>query len=126
MKLCIIGPEKRSDSEIELMETAKKKFDSVLYAPIEMIRIETCKDKAVPFLKNTNLLEFDAILPRVTKKNADFLGLQYEEIQGSLNFFKKFLSGNWDSDFIVTGKDQELTQDFYNARLYEPYKKNES
>ena len=72
MKLCIIGPEKRSDSEIELMETAKKKFDSILYAPIEMIRIETCKDKAVPFLKNTNLLEFDAILPRVNKKNADF------------------------------------------------------
>ncbi|MCK4809248.1 MAG: hypothetical protein KAS90_06505 [Candidatus Aenigmarchaeota archaeon] len=72
MKLCIIGPEKRSDSEIELMETAKDKFDSILYAPIEMIRIETCKKKAVPFLKNTNLLDFDVILPRVDKKNADF------------------------------------------------------
>ncbi len=60
-----------------------------------------------------------------TKKNADFLGLQYQEIQGSLVFFEKFLSGNWDNDFIITEKDQELTHDLYNARLYEPYKKNE-
>jgi hypothetical protein len=61
-----------------------------------------------------------------TKKNADFLGLQYGEIQGSPNFFKKFLTGNWDHDFIVTEIDQELTQDLYNAKLYETYKKNES
>jgi len=61
-----------------------------------------------------------------TKKNADFLGLQYAEIQGSLAFFEKFLSGNWDSDFIITERDQELTQDLYNARLYEAYKKNKS
>ncbi|MCK5593775.1 MAG: hypothetical protein KAI18_00885 [Candidatus Aenigmarchaeota archaeon] len=72
MKLCIIGPEKRSDSEIELMELAKKEFDSVLYAPIEMIRIETCKETAAPFFKNINLLDFDVIFPRISKRNADF------------------------------------------------------
>ncbi len=48
-----------------------------------------------------------------TKKNAKFLGLQYQEIPGSLTFFKKFLSGNWDHDFIVIEKDQEITQDLY-------------
>ncbi|NOQ55189.1 MAG: hypothetical protein GQ477_00100 [Nanohaloarchaea archaeon] len=72
MKLCIIGPEKRSESEIELMELAKKEFDSILYAPIEMIRIETCKETAAPFFKNINLLDFDVIFPQISKRNADF------------------------------------------------------
>ena len=48
-----------------------------------------------------------------TKKNAKFLGLQYQEIPGSLTFFKKLLSGNWDHDFIVIEKDQEITRDLY-------------
>ncbi|MBW6462391.1 MAG: hypothetical protein K0B07_05075 [DPANN group archaeon] len=72
MKLCIIGPDKRSQGEIDLMELAKKEFDSVLYAPIEMIRIETCKETAAPFFKNINLLDFDVIFPRISKRNADF------------------------------------------------------
>lgn len=72
MKLCIIGPESRSDTEIELMDKAKAKFDSVLYTPIEMIRIETIKDNAAPFFKSVNLLDFDAIFIRVEKKNSDF------------------------------------------------------
>ncbi|MEA3229752.1 MAG: hypothetical protein U9P44_02450 [archaeon] len=77
MKICIIGPDARSDTEIYMMETAKKTpkqmFDSVLYASIEKIHIETCHDKkAVPYFKNLNLLDFDIIIPMVNKANADF------------------------------------------------------
>ena len=33
------------------------------------------------------------------RRNADLLGLQYEELQGSLSFFQKLLCGPWDKIF---------------------------
>ena len=47
------------------------------------------------------------------RRNADLLGLQYEELQGSLSFFQKLLWGPWDKDFLVIEKDQAFFQEMF-------------
>ncbi len=71
MKLYIIGPEKRDETEIELVQRAKEFFDSILYIPITKIHVETVENKSIPYFKDINLLETDVILPRVNKKDID-------------------------------------------------------
>lgn len=46
-------------------------------------------------------------------ENARFLGLRYEEIRGSLEFFEKMLRGWWDKDFIILNPGEEITQDLF-------------
>lgn len=45
--------------------------------------------------------------------NAQFLGLRYEEIKGSLEFFEKMLQGGWGRDFIVLKPGQEVIQELF-------------
>ncbi|MCK4550521.1 MAG: hypothetical protein KAT91_01060 [Candidatus Aenigmarchaeota archaeon] len=71
MKLLIVGPENRTNTEISLLERAKEYFDTVLYVPMAGVRIETTTDESIPYYKNTNLFEFDAVLGRISKKNSD-------------------------------------------------------
>ncbi len=52
-----------------------------------------------------------------SKRNAKFLNLKYEEIPGSLAFFEKFLSGDWDHDFLLIEKGQKVTQDMFMSRI---------
>ncbi len=66
MPLCIIG-QKKSESNIRLLEEAKGLFSSVLFVPIEGIRIGL-KDEFRIYYRTTDLLKFDAILPRIPKK----------------------------------------------------------
>lgn len=47
------------------------------------------------------------------RKNADFLGLRYEELQGSLDMLRQFLTGRWGLDFVVLGRNEETTQDMF-------------
>ena len=47
------------------------------------------------------------------KENARFLGLRYEEIRGSLEFFEKMLRGWWDKDFVILKPGEEITQDLF-------------
>ncbi|MFC1728552.1 RimK family alpha-L-glutamate ligase [Nanoarchaeota archaeon] len=74
MNLCIIGPEKRSKSDIELVEKGNKYFDSVLYVPIQNIRVEAINEKPTPFFKGTDLTKFDVVLPRF---DTDYAGFSY-------------------------------------------------
>ena len=46
-------------------------------------------------------------------ENAHFLHLRYEEIKGSLAFFKKMLRGLWDHDFIILKPGEEVTQELF-------------
>jgi len=46
-------------------------------------------------------------------ENARFLGLRYEEIRGSLEFFEKMLRGWWDKDFVILKPGEEITQDLF-------------
>jgi len=47
------------------------------------------------------------------KENAQFLNLRYEEIKGSLEFFKKIVRGRWGHDFIILKPGEEITQELF-------------
>ncbi len=47
------------------------------------------------------------------RENARFLNLKYEEIKGSLDFFRKIIRGPWDKDFVVLRPDEEATQEMF-------------
>jgi glutathione synthase/RimK-type ligase-like ATP-grasp enzyme len=66
MSLCIIGQEK-SESNIKLLEEAKKYFERVYFAPITGINIGL-NDSFYIKHKQSDLLNFDAIMPRVPRK----------------------------------------------------------
>lgn len=72
MKLCIIGPSKRTDSDIMLLNNAKNIFDSVLYAPYSDISMQLNGGRSVIY-KSSNLSKFDAVLPRI-KRNRYLTG----------------------------------------------------
>jgi glutathione synthase/RimK-type ligase-like ATP-grasp enzyme len=63
MALCIIGQEK-SETNISLLEEAKKRFDSVFFAPVESIRIGLSEKFSVSY-RASDLMKFDAIYPRI-------------------------------------------------------------
>ncbi len=76
--LCIIGQEK-SESNIKLIEEAKRTFNTVFFVPVDGIRIGLEKDFSITY-RNTNLLKFGAILPRVPR-------LYYSYAYQLLSFF---------------------------------------
>lgn len=47
------------------------------------------------------------------QENARFLNLKYEEIKGSLDFFRKIIRGPWDKDFVVLKPGEEATQKMF-------------
>ena len=47
------------------------------------------------------------------RENARFFNLRYEEIEGSLEFFRRMLRGPWDKDFIVLPPGGEATQEMF-------------
>ena len=47
------------------------------------------------------------------QENARFLNLRYEEIKGSLGFFRKILRGPWDKDFVRLKPGEEATQEMF-------------
>jgi len=70
MNLCIIGQEK-SESNIRLLEEAKKAFGSVFFVPINSIGIGLT-DKFSIHYRATDLFKFKAILPRVSTKYCSY------------------------------------------------------
>jgi glutathione synthase/RimK-type ligase-like ATP-grasp enzyme len=65
MSLCIIGQEK-SESNLKLLEEAKKKFGSVFFVPIDSIGIGLSERFSIHY-RTTDILKFKAILPRIPK-----------------------------------------------------------
>ena len=47
------------------------------------------------------------------QENARFLNLKYEEIKGSLDFFRKILGGPWTKDFVRLNPGEEATQEMF-------------
>ena len=47
------------------------------------------------------------------RENARFLNLKYEEIKGSLDFFRKIIRGPWDKDFVVLRPGEEASQEMF-------------
>jgi len=52
-------------------------------------------------------------------ENARFFKLKYEEIKGSLEFFKRMLRGPWDKDFILLPPGEEATQEMFQGNKVE-------
>ena len=68
--IVIIGSKTAKKSTVNLLlEEAKKRFDSVLFVPIDKILIQTAEGKAGLFYKGANLLKFDIIYPRISSKD---------------------------------------------------------
>ncbi len=65
MKLCIIGDKKKN---VGLLEEAKKKFDSVLYVPIDNIRLISSGEKITAKYRERDLSDFDCVLVDVPRK----------------------------------------------------------
>jgi len=65
MSLCILGQEK-AESDLRLLEEAKKRFDSVFFVPIKSIGVGLNADFSITY-RTSNLLKFDAILPRIPR-----------------------------------------------------------
>jgi glutathione synthase/RimK-type ligase-like ATP-grasp enzyme len=63
MTLCLIGQEK-SETNLKLLEEAKKKFFSVFFVPIDGIRIGMEEKFAISY-RTSDLTKFDSIYPRV-------------------------------------------------------------
>ncbi|RLJ09878.1 MAG: hypothetical protein DRP15_02035, partial [Candidatus Aenigmatarchaeota archaeon] len=70
MSLCILGYEK-NESDLRLLEEAKKKFESVFFVPINRIGIGL-KDEFSITYRTTDMFKFEAILPRIPKKHYSF------------------------------------------------------
>jgi hypothetical protein len=47
------------------------------------------------------------------RENARFLNLRYEEIQGSLEFFRRIIRGPWHKDFVLLSPGEEATQEMF-------------
>jgi glutathione synthase/RimK-type ligase-like ATP-grasp enzyme len=68
--LCIIGTEK-SQTNIKLLNEAKKVFGSVLFVPIESIGVGLSEDFTIKY-RVTDLLKFKAIFPRIPRKISSY------------------------------------------------------
>ena len=62
-------------------------------------------------LIDTGAYEIDAYRAHA-QANADFLGIAYEEVKGSLNFFRKMVKGKWgEDDFIILKPGEYVTSE---------------
>ena len=69
-KLAIIGSRTYKQSTVNaILEEAKKRFDTVLFVPIDKLSIQTINGKIGLFFKSQNLLAFDAIYPRISARD---------------------------------------------------------
>jgi len=65
MTLCLIGQEK-SQTNLKLLEEAKKRFSSVFFVPVDGIRMGVGKDFTISY-RNSDLTKFDAVYARVPR-----------------------------------------------------------
>jgi hypothetical protein len=50
------------------------------------------------------------------KKEAEKLGLRFEELNGSGDFFNKIISGTWDEDFVVVRPGETVTAEMFEHK----------
>ena len=69
-KLAIIGSRTYKQSTVNaILDEAKKRFDTVIFVPIDKLSIQTIDGKIGLFYKSQNLLSFDAIYPRISARD---------------------------------------------------------
>jgi len=72
----ILGPLKRSECELQLLEEGKKVFEKIFYVPIPEVKMEFGNKTRILY-KNKDLTKFDFVIPRVprTYTNLGFIML---------------------------------------------------
>ena len=69
-RLAIIGSKTFKQSTVtSLIEEAKKKFDTVIFVPINELTIQNINGKTSVMYKTQNLLNFEAIYPRISSRD---------------------------------------------------------
>ncbi len=65
-----------------------------------IVFIDTCVNDPEPYRK-------------IAYQNADFLGISYEEIKGSLKLFQDLIMGDWGRNFLVLSNGQSVEQEMF-------------
>jgi hypothetical protein len=50
---------------------------------------------------------------KMARQNAQFLGVSYEELEGSPELFKTLVNGPWEKDFLIIEKGQPIQQNMF-------------
>lgn len=82
MKLAILGPEERTYSELRLLKEGKRVFERVTYFPLSRILVSMGKEMEITY-RGKNLLDYDAVLPRIPGSYMRFGMLVLEMLRGS-------------------------------------------
>lgn len=49
----------------------------------------------------------------IARQNADFLGIDFEEVKGSADLFRKLVKGPWGEDFLILDHHQTIQQEMF-------------
>lgn len=111
--LLIIGSKTYKKSTVNgLLEEAKKRFDTVLFVPVDKVQIQTSEGKAGIFYKGKNLLAFDAIYPRMSAKDKFLSEAVLKAIESSTAYCPVSLEA-----YQVTNNKFHTTQKLSNAGI---------
>jgi hypothetical protein len=50
---------------------------------------------------------------KIARQNAKFLGISYQEVQGSSALFKALVNGPWGKDFLIVEKGHSIQQEMF-------------
>lgn len=76
-----------------------------------VIKMEYANYSRLAYIHTTGNDDDDEV--RYSREVAQFLGLEFVEIQGSLRYFEKLVRGEWDDDFIVNPPGRPLEQGLF-------------
>lgn len=93
MRFCLISGKAGEDVKQIILEEAKKKFDQVLYVPIDKIRIDCHDGKNKVMFKSTDISEFDAVFLRAFDSDFLFAELILENLESAGVYVQNSLDG---------------------------------
>jgi hypothetical protein len=101
---------------IEKGETPISKFNSYAQSYGEetarWVLHEEMKNYTRILLINTGVYEIEPY-QKIARQNAKFLGISYQEFQGSSALFKALVNGPWKKDFLIFEKGQSIKQEMF-------------
>ncbi len=101
---------------IEKGETPLSKFNSYAQSHGEetarWVLHEEMKNYTRILLINTAVYDMEPYR-RIARQNAAFLGISYEEIQGSSALFRSLVRGPWERDFLIIDRGETIQQEVF-------------
>lgn len=101
---------------IEKGETPISKFNSYAQSYGEetarWVLHEEMKNYTRILLINTGGYEIEPY-QKIARENAEFLGISYQELQGSSALFKSLVIGPWEKDFLIIERGHTIQQEMF-------------